>query len=279
MSFGFALGADWRFKTSQNCWILTRINGRATEPVHLNIVWKRSDTGEIDVHLTFDHESKMSGMVDVKKRLDLWRIHPEQARQFADAASTLVREFEARMIHRYRRFRPGWLKRNGYAIVFADGKKIFEAFRAQVPKRRKKFRLSSGILGEMERQAQSLDLASYCPSGLHILAPLVRECPEIQVAALSPHGRSSLAQMPLKYVPGRGWYGIPSDELFGIILSTLPEWGALFRPLAAADAREKIESLIGELEMDDLPYLARCLAKLRKWLHSAGAEPDAASGE
>src|SRR5690606_36118338 len=111
----------------------------------------------------------------------------------------LLRDFEARMLRRYRRFRPGWLKRNGYSIVFADGEEVFEAFRAAVPRRRKKFRLSSGTMDEMKRQAQGLDLASYSPSALRALAPLVQKFPRIQVLALSRRGRRGLEQMPLKH--------------------------------------------------------------------------------
>jgi len=67
--------------------------------------------------------------------------------------------------------------------------------------------------------------------------------------------------------------------MFGILQWSASQWSNLLRPLVAAEAREKIEALIGALEMDGLPYLARFLAKLGRWLHSTAAAQAVASGK
>lgn len=125
---------------------------RAHRPdlAHLTLSWGNA-SGEIDLHLTRNHEAAMSA--DGRKA---WhRIFAVPGSVVGGAGLAFMHEIEnefvPRLVCEYRRYRPGWLSRNGYVVMLPDEAGYLELFREAAPRLRGKYRITPSVVFDEHR--------------------------------------------------------------------------------------------------------------------------------
>lgn len=180
---------------------------------HLSMFFQ-THNGELDFHLTYGHEQATRGEQASKRRVQLLKVPFAKAEEAGLAAGVAIE----RAAHEwgrseFRRFRPGWLRRNGYLVALAAREDVAEMWSTITPKRRGKYRVSTSWETAVANHVASFEL--YDPSVLHTLraegvrAGLMSDSVFV-VTAVRP-GEPVARHIALSYDTfgrDRGWWGV-----------------------------------------------------------------------
>lgn len=209
---------------------------------HLTVLWGTL-SGEFDVHLKWEDG------------------RPEPYQSLAKVpATTLTRAFqtwlapEVERLRRWlltteRRFRPGWLARQGYRVFWVPHEDVIARLQELAPKRRKKHQVNLDHLLGPQGLPRLVAENLYDPRILHHLPTLAAErgskkAHVLQVTALGARRRGRLPTLYLLRGRRPGWRGWP--------------WGALTRRVEAT-----IEALLRRAEPVLTPLYTEVYEALR----------------
>lgn len=235
---------------------------RANRPelAHLTVFWK-TRSGEIDVHLTFGHESAMSGD-GPKLHEPLCRFRPEQVGALGQKANEVAEQITRKhLLQHYKRFRPGWLARNGYLILIVERDAAFEWLKRAFPQRKRKFRLDPETAFEASNLPAGFLDSIYEPEVLHVLREEgVRVGPmhdsEVAVQAVRYRGGTGTEDnIYLSYTLGPdgsvGWWGMTNSDaerLHRRLAARLFDWAV---PLVHPSHLELFEKVVVGLGIEE----------------------------
>lgn len=262
------------FSLSERKFVIAR-RGRP-ELAHLTVGWGHP-SGAIDVHLTFGHEDAMATAEPKDHRL-LFVVTADMLRKAGaamDGASRVL--FVPFFVNRYRRFRPGWLERHGYAVSLLERETLQSVLEQLAPWERRKYRID---LGGLRNPAVFAHLGEtlYHPDVLHCsdIIALGKGPPgQASVMAVRPGTPSVTDSIVLHHGPDprgvHGWCGFTSTDVQA--LST--ELGRVFYAWVAprvspqhAEAFERVVEGLALKELEDLrPIVDGLTAFLRDPAH------------
>jgi hypothetical protein len=249
---------------------------RASRPdlAHLVLAWGTTSQ-EVDLHLTYEHEQAMAHGERNKAWVPLARIPRAELERLGEAAGLHLRDLLVpHLLKRWRRFRPGWLARNGYVVALEDPAAARILLTKIAPKKKRKFRLQIQALEDerwVERELASVlgpDLGSeyYDPCVLN--AEDVRG--RVGPIRLVRHHAGRNEVLMLHYMRGPdeklGWWGLTSADMEVIkkCLVLAFDWLLLVRPIHA----HKFELIAKGLGLDEQPTTRSIADSMRRFLRA-----------
>ncbi len=235
---------------------------RANRPdlAHLTVLWK-TRSSEVDVHLTFGHEAAMLGS-GPKLHEPLFRFRLEELDALGHGANVVAEQITRKhLLQHYKRFRPGWLARNGYMILVVERDVAFQWLKQTFPQKKRKFRLDPETAFKTENLPAEFLEEIYEPRVLHILRENgVRVGPmhdaEIAVQAVRYRsGNSAEDNIFLSYTLGPdgtvGWWGMTNrdgERLHRTLAARLFDWAV---PLVQTGHVELFEKVVAGLGLEE----------------------------
>jgi hypothetical protein len=265
------------FSLSERKFVIAR-RGRP-ELAHLTVGWGHP-SGAIDVHLTFGHDASMATGVP-KDHRPLFVVTADMlttAGQVMEGISKGL--FVPFFVKRYRRFRPGWLERRGYAVSLLERETLQPVLDQVAPWERKKYRIDLGGLRNP---------AVFAHLGESLYHPDVLHCSDVIALGKGPPGQGSVMairpgspglsdSIVLHYGPDprgiHGWCGFTSRDVQA--LST--ELGRVFYGWVASrvspQQAEVFERVVDGLALRELEDVRPMVDGMVAFLRNPGQLPE-----
>ena len=216
------IGSTWGFDVSFNTGKLKIFRRGRSDLAHLTFAWK-TRSGEVDVHLTYDHETS-AGNTRSKRYVPIFRMQSSDLETWGEAANEAAAKIvEASLRQVYKPYRPGWLGRNGYIVSVMQEHEVLAWLKGVVPKRRRKYRLDPERLTNLDKTMPDAFRENlYDPSILHLLPEMFDLDPlshSQKIAVMAHYVRRGVGrvrkQIHLGYRLGPsgeiGWWGARND--------------------------------------------------------------------
>ena len=265
--FDFQLG-EFRIHVNLRSGKLVVSRAARKDLAHLTLSW-RNRSGEIDIHLTRRHEQATLDGHGTDDYEPLFRLAQSEVEELGVGVGEASRQFFVDLVRtKWRRFRPGWLARNGYVLVQIEPAAFDHALKRAAPKKRRKYRVDLEMLENGTWVAKD-DVAFYDASALHDLRHTERERP-VQVVRVSD-GRTD--RILLRHGRGPngsvGWWGAIDREVMASsdkLQDRLLEWA---RPLVRAEHADKFEQIVQGLALEDTSFGRNLAASVRRFIRDA----------
>ena len=265
---------DLAFSLSERKLVIARRS--RPELQHLTVGWGNR-SGEIDFHLTSDHEAAMAGERQ-KGHEPLFVVTSEMLRLAGQASERFAhREARPFFLKNFRRYRPGWLARRGYVVLLA-GEQHFRGLVARVaPKVGRKHRLELRELANPVTHAALND---------HIYSADILGCPEcvaevigasevdmfvtaMRVRGGNPNHRDTIM---LRYGPDPkgivGWTGIMNRHM--ATFSARACW-MLYNwlvPRVGTPHVDVLDRIVNSMRLDEIDELSDVLERVRTFMQN-----------
>ena len=266
--FDLQLG-EWRFHLNLKRGKLVVSRAQRPELAHLTLSW-RNVSGEVDLHLTRDHERAMHDGHLVENYESILRVPRDAVEglgaRVGEASEAFVRD---RLRRSWRSYRPGWLARNGYIVTHMEPEALRRALETIAPKQRRKYRVRLDLIENTSWVVEGQDVSFYDPRVLRD-HDLISSSRPVHVARML-NGR--VERMILKYGRGLdgtfGWWGIGDRDALrgsGRLQAKLLE---LVGPSIRPEHAEKFERIVSELALEDSPFGRNLAASVRRFIRDA----------
>lgn len=250
--FDSALG-DWRFSINLKSGKIEICRANRPELAHLTIAW-RTQSRTLDIHLTFAHE-QARGEKSGKRWEPIATIPLDELNALGEQGGRAIEAMSRSFIRAHaRRFRPGWLARNGYAVCVFDRETLTELFKAAAPKERGKYRLQPNALLEPARLSATVGDFLFDPAVLHVV-DVSRLAGPVNAVRLGHHGGVDRHGILLNHGLGpngkRGWWGMKNRELNSWQAKMVLPFFDWLVPRIRPEHAEKFEQIARGLGLDE----------------------------
>jgi hypothetical protein len=247
---------------------------RRSELAHLTVLTKTT-SGQIDCHLTFGHEAAMRGDGE-KTHEPLFQVGPGDFAQLGRDANQAMEQVFRAHIHRYRRFRPGWLRKRGYLVSVLERDAVQAWLKRSTPQKRRKFRVDPAVVFSAAHVPPEFVEELYDPAVLHALRSAnvragVKEDSEVVVYAFRRIGDVKQRHGVLlsnTIGPNRrwGWWGIPNRDIFAVTRSIHMKLFDWLAPRIRAEHAERFEKIVVGLGLEEDEGGRRLAERVRSFL-------------
>lgn len=235
--------ADWGMSLNTNSKKFELYRAKRPDLAHLTLSWGTA-SGDVDVHLTYEHERAMKDDGEKDWR-PLFRLTREDLAAFDLALPRWMEHLLSGYDSRYRRFRPGWLNRNGYLIHFVPKAKIVAWGSALAPRRGGKHRLDPTAFLDPSRHPAAFRESLYTADILHDIDGSTEAHP---IQAFSVDGCLDRTILLGRRLGHTGWWGMTyadSQAISNRVLTALFDVVVARRRPEHADAFEKLVAGLG----------------------------------
>lgn len=248
---------DFKFALTQRKLVIVRLDRPALP--HLTVDWLNK-SNVLDVHLNWVQTGRYDPILQIPMEYvqDFLRLQHEYRRRHA--------------IKAFRRYRPGWLMRNGFTLLLLNHEDLRAAVKQAVPK------LQGDFTADVAKVEAIKDLLEHCPaSGLNVLRDFRVQCgpfPGAELSVSAVRGFPKREQIILSYqtVPGhgRGWWGFTTSSVEQLH-RTLIELGRRFVSKSQLKAAREALSLVlsdgsgvsdGQLDWETDPSVTKLVTKI-----------------